>query len=135
MPIDPFIAATGVLLITNAVTFLWGRGHANHASAVEDEMRNYALAVKTAQSERDALQERVDVFEAEAKRVHDQRVVAARLGGAATAAIAKKKRKAAAKLTLGELANTTMRSRAKVVAPVKAARTRKLKHSGAGPAA
>lgn len=128
--IDPFLITTGLAAATAFVAIMKAKQHEGNAAFhryMANQQQNIARHYRGKLLDKEAI-------EADAKR---RRSESAR--HAATFAVAARSVKAAIEdparraKTIAELSATTLRSRAQVVAPVKAARTRK-KNSGGGAA-
>ena len=131
MPIDPFAISTIGFAAFSAFAFAKSRANARLAE-------NHAFKRARAEDVASHYRGRVLDHEAELADAKRRRTEQARKAGIAGGE--KRKAKAAAEAparraqTVTELASTKFRTRAQVVAPVKAARTRK-QNSGAGAAA
>lgn len=138
MTFDPLTASIAGNFVTLACLSwaLISRGNlVDRCRSRKQEADNHKFANSLLRVERDMLQERVDTFEAKAAATSARCKAASAKGHEVQSAKAEQRRRDASARTLGEAkqALTRMRSRAQVVAPVKAKRTR-AKNSGGGSA-
>lgn len=129
MAIDPYMIGTAVF---GTATAVFGIGWAGAARAAKDAWELVERIQHDAQmlsSEYLAAKAKLVKFEdAERRRDDNLRMVAAK-GQAASAKARREKRAAAAAKTMAAVADCNFRTRAQVVAPVKAKRTRAKKGS------
>lgn len=124
MAIDPYMIGTAVFGVASAVCGIGWIGAARAATdgwALVDRIQADAQVLS---SEYLAAKSRLVKLEREEQRRHDHLKAIASKGSAAANAVKRQKRAAAAAMTMTALTDTSFRSRAQVVAPVKAKRTR-----------
>lgn len=124
MAIDPYLIATAILTPATAVCALGWLGAANVARATSETLDSIQRNAQILSSEYLACKARLVKLE----RLEEQRLAhlkaISRKGNAASNAARRAKHQGAADKTMAELVKSDFRSRAQVVAPVKAKRTR-----------
>lgn len=124
MAIDPYLIGTAILAPASAVLTVAWIGARNSARIAWEELDKLRAHSSLLSQEYLAAKAKLTKFEdAELRRHNHLKAISAK-GAAASQAVLRKRREEAKAKTITEFAECTIPSRAKVVAPVKARRTR-----------
>lgn len=124
MAIDPYLIATAILTPASAVCALGWLGASNSARIAWETLESAQRHAQILSSEYLACKARLVKLERLEEARLDHLKAISRKGNAASNEARRAKRKDATDKTMAELVATNFRSHAKVVAPVKAKRTR-----------